>query len=95
MLALGVAAVQGGTQALSRSLFASLVPKHESAKFFGLFAVSERFAGIVGPIFFAAAAGLTGTSRTAILSLAVFFVAGAAVLVRVDVERGQRAAVAA
>jgi UMF1 family MFS transporter len=92
ILSLGVAAVQGGTQALSRSLFASLIPKHKSAEFFGLFAVSERFAGIVGPVIFAAMAALTGSSRSAILSIVVFFAAGAAVLTRVNVPRGRQAA---
>ena len=94
ILALGVAAVQGGTQALSRSLFASLIPKHKSAEFFAFFAVTERFAGIVGPLIFAATAALTGTSRNAILSIVVFFIAGAAVLARVDVAEGQRIALA-
>ena len=92
MLALAVGAVQGGTQALSRSLFASLIPRHKSAEFFGFFAVTERFAGIIGPLVFAATAALTGTSRNAIVSIMVFFVAGAAVLTRVDVVKGRRAA---
>ncbi|MFN0061820.1 MAG: MFS transporter [Myxococcaceae bacterium] len=84
-----VGLVQGGTQALSRSLFSSLIPKHKSGEFFGFFAVSEKFAGIFGPLFFSVSAYLTGSSRSAILSIIIFFVAGAVLLLRVDVERGK------
>jgi UMF1 family MFS transporter len=82
----------GGTQALSRSLFASLIPKHKSAEFFSFFALSERFAGIVAPAVFAATIALTGSSRYAIVSVIIFFVVGGALLSRVDVERGRTAA---
>lgn len=92
LLALLVGTVQGGTQALSRSLFATLIPRERSGEFFGLFSVFEKAAGIFGPLFFAAAIWLTGSSRTAILSVIVFFVAGAALLGVVDVEGGRRRA---
>ena len=95
VLGLSVATVQGGVQALSRSLFASFVPPQRSSEFFGFFSVFEKFAGIFGPLIFSLAVALTGSSRTAILSMIFFFVAGALVLVRVDVLEGQRAATAA
>lgn len=95
VLAVLVALVQGGTQALSRSLFASLVPRHKSGEFFGLFAVFEKFAGILGPLLFALSAEVFGSSRSAILSVLSFFVLGAALLLLVDVEAGRRAARAA
>ncbi|HEY5677860.1 MAG TPA: MFS transporter [Myxococcales bacterium] len=94
-LAFMVAVVQGGTQALSRSLFASLVPRHLSGEFFAFFGVSEKFAGIFGPAVFAATIAITGSSRGAILSVIGFFAAGAAVLLAVDVEAGQDEARAA
>ena len=40
----------------------------------------------------ATAIALTGSSRNAILSVIVFFVAGALLLLRVDVAEGQRVA---
>src|SRR5690606_13774840 len=52
VLAALVGMVQGGTQALSRSLFASMVPPHKSDEFFGFFSVFEKFAGIFGPLVF-------------------------------------------
>ncbi len=91
-LALLVGMVQGGSQALSRSLFASMVPRHKSAEFFGFFGVFEKFAGIVGPGVFAVMILLTGSSRGAILSLITFFVVGGLLLSRVDVEEGKRVA---
>lgn len=90
-----VGLVQGGTQALSRSLFASMIPRDRSSEFFGLFAVFEKFAGILGPGVFALALWLTGSSRPAILSIIAFFIVGGALLLRVDVEAGRAAARAA
>ncbi len=92
LLSFMVATVQGGSQALSRSLFATMIPKHKSSEFFGFFGVFEKFAGIIGPLLFAATVRLTGTSRTAILSVIAFFVVGAVLLWKVDVAEGQRAA---
>jgi UMF1 family MFS transporter len=91
-LAALVGVVQGGVQALSRSLFASMIPKRKSAEFFGLFAVFEKFAGIVGPFVFAVVIRLTGSSHTAILAIIAFFVCGALLLSRVDIRQGQEIA---
>ena len=91
-LALLVGMVQGGAQALSRSLFASMIPRHKSSEFFGFFGVFEKFAGIAGPAVFAFMILATGSSRSAILSIIVFFIVGVALLATVDVEEGQRVA---
>lgn len=90
LLAALVALVQGGTQALSRSLFASLVPKHQATEMFGLFAVFEKFAGIFGPLLFGSIVSLTGSTRDAILSVIALFVIGGGLLLSVDVEAGRR-----
>jgi UMF1 family MFS transporter len=92
MLAALVGLVQGGSQALSRSVFASLIPKDRTAEFFGFFSVFEKFAGIFGPLLFSVAVALTHSNRAAILSVFLFFVAGGALLVTVDIEEGRRAA---
>ncbi len=92
VLAALVGLVQGGSQALSRSVFASLIPKDRTAEFFGFFAVFEKFAGIFGPLLFSAAVALTHSNRVAILSVILFFVAGGALLVTVDIEAGRHAA---
>src|SRR4051794_22498485 len=90
-----VGMVQGGTQALSRSLFASMIPHHKSGEFFGFFSVFEKFAGIFGPLIFAGTIAATGSSRNAILSVILFFAVGALLLWPLDVAEGQRAARAA
>ena len=83
-----VAMVLGGSQALSRSLFARMIPRHKSSEFFGFFSVFEKFAGIIGPALFAVSTDLFGSSRVAVLSVILFFVLGAIVLTQVDVQRG-------
>jgi len=95
LLAAMVATVQGGTQALSRSLFASLVPAHKSGEFFGFYSVFEKFASIFGPLLFWVTIAMTGSSRNAILSVILFFAIGAVLLSRVRVREGQEAARAA
>lgn len=91
-LALLVALFQGGTQALSRSMFASLVPKRQVSELFGFYSVSEKLAGVVGPLLFAGVTQLTHGGRTATLTLLPLFLAGALLLSRVDLERGAREA---
>jgi UMF1 family MFS transporter len=92
ILAVLVGTVQGGTQALSRSLFASMVPKHKSGEFFGFYSVFERFGGILGPLVFSVAIGQTGSSRGAILWVIAFFVIGGALLSLVNITEGERMA---
>ena len=92
VLAMLVGTVQGGTQGLSRSLFASLIPAYKSGEFFAFFAVFEKFAGVLGPLLFALVIGWTGSAQNAILSVIVFFVVGGLLLTRVDVEAGRQAA---
>ena len=89
VLAFLVGTVQGGSQALSRSLFARMIPKHKSSEYFGFFSVFEKFAGIAGPALFAGSVTFFGSSRAAVLSVILFFVAGALVLTRVNVAEGE------
>lgn len=90
-----VAMVMGGVQALSRSLFASLIPQHKAGEMFGFFGIFDRFGGAIGSMIFGVMLSLTGSSRPAIVSLVVLFLVGAWLLSRVDVERGRRGARAA
>jgi UMF1 family MFS transporter len=91
-LAILVGMVQGGTQALSRSMFASMIPRERSSEFFAFFSVFERYAGVLGPVLFAWMVSTTGASRNAILAVMAFFVIGAALLAVVDVDEGRREA---
>jgi len=93
-LAIMVGVVQGGTQALSRSLFAAMVPRTRSAEFFGFFSTGEKVAGIIGPAVFALVGQVTGSSRWGIVSVTLLFVAGALLLWRVDAAEGRKVAAA-
>jgi len=84
-LAAVIGFVLGGVQALSRSLYASMIPEEGSAEFFGFYSVFSKLSGI-GPLMFGLVSATTGSGRTAILSIALFFVIGLVLLVRVDVD---------
>jgi len=93
LLAFLVSMVQGGTQALSRSMYASMAPASKSGEFFGFYNVSSKFAGIIGPTLFGVVGQLTGTSRLSIISIIIFFLAGAGILAKVNHAQGIKAAI--
>ncbi len=80
LLAFLVATVQGGAQALSRSLFSRLIPRERRAEFFGFFSLSGKFASIMGPLMMALVTQFTGTGRNGILILLALFIAGGVTL---------------
>lgn len=87
LLAVLIALVLGGSQALSRSLFSQMIPRGREASFFGLYEISERGTSWLGPIVFAQVVAHTGSYRQAILSLIAFFVIGTVVLLFTDTQR--------
>jgi len=91
-LAVLVGMVQGGTQALSRSLFATLIPKHRSGEFFGIYGVMDRFSGSIGSGVLGLVVALGFSIRFGILAVLIFFVVGAWLLLQVRVEEGRRRA---
>jgi UMF1 family MFS transporter len=95
ILAFMVGIVQGGSQSIARSIFSQMVPAGRSAEFFGFLNVSSRFSSILGPFCFSMVSLLTGSGRTAILSLIVFFVVGILLLMKVNLEKGAKEAIQA
>lgn len=89
VLAVFVGFVLGGVQALSRSLYGSMIPEEASAEFYGFYSVFSKFSAIWGPLVFALVSNATGSGRPAILSVVGFFAVGLAVLAFVDVEEGR------
>jgi len=81
-----VGLILGGTQALSRSFYGRLIPKEQSAQFFGYFSVFAKMSAIWGPILFAFIRQVSGTSRLSVLSLALFFLMGWGILFFVKEE---------
>ncbi len=81
--------VQGGAQALSRSLYGSMIPEQASAEFYGFFSVISKFSAIWGPLIFATVTQQTGSGRNAILSLVVFFLIGGGLLACVNIREAR------
>ncbi len=88
-----VSVVQGGSQALSRSLYTTLVPRRRAGEYFGMFSILSKFASFLSPLLFVASVALWDSSRPAVLALAVMFVVGIVLLRRVDVDAGRALAV--
>jgi len=86
LLGFVIAIILGGSQAVSRSLFSSLIPKGKHAEFFGFYAISAKFASVFGPLTFALIIDLTGSARLSILSLTFFFIIGILLLTKVDTK---------
>jgi UMF1 family MFS transporter len=93
-LAVAIGLVQGGIQALSRALFASLIPAGETAELFGFYNMVGKFAAVLGPFLVGTAAVLTGDPRLSLLPILLLFLVGAVLLWRVDVAAGRADAVA-
>ncbi len=82
-LATAIGLVMGGIQALSRSMYARMIPSHQSAEFFGFFNMLGKFAAVLGPLMMGMASMLSGSARISILVIVILFAAGAALLYRV------------
>jgi len=82
-----IAIVMGGSQAISRSLFAQMIPKGREAEFYSFYEVSERGTSWIGPLIFGLANQWFGSLRYGILSLIFFFLAGLILLPRVNMNK--------
>ena len=89
-LAFLIGLAQGGIQALSRSLYARMIPAGRSAEFFGFYNMLGKFAAILGPVMIGWVGVITGNPRTGILSLLILFLVGGLVLVKVKVEEPEK-----
>jgi MFS transporter, UMF1 family len=87
LLAAFIGIVLGGSQALSRSLFSHMIPGGQEAEYFSLYEISERGTSWLGPLLFGLTLQLTGSYRSSLASLIVFFVLGFVLLSMVDVRR--------
>jgi UMF1 family MFS transporter len=100
VLACMIGLVQGGVQALSRSLYSRIIPAEQSAEFFGFYNMLSRFATVAGPVLIGATGiwarsmGYEGgtASRIGIVSVVLLFLAGGFILSRVDERRGKQEA---
>ena len=87
ILAVMIALVQGGIQALSRSYYSKMIPPGHGAEFFGFYNFLGKFAAILGPMLVAFVALFSQNSRLAIASISIFFILGAILLYFVDEKK--------
>jgi len=90
MLAIMIALVQGGIQALSRSYYSRMIPEGFSAEFFGFYNFIGKFAAIFGPLLIALVALVSQNSRVSIASISILFIVGAILLYFVDEKKGEK-----
>jgi UMF1 family MFS transporter len=83
LLALSVGLVQGGVQALSRSLYASLIPAEQAAEFFGFYNMLGKFAAVLGPLLVGGVGMLAGSPRVGLLAVLLLFGLGGFLLWKV------------
>ena len=82
-----IALVMGGSQAISRSLFAQMIPTGKEAEFYSFYEVSERGTSWTGPLIFGLVNQWFGSLRFGILALIFYFIAGLIVLPFVNVKK--------
>ncbi|MEJ2256168.1 MAG: MFS transporter [Woeseiaceae bacterium] len=82
-MAMIIGSVQGGVQGLSRSLYASLIPKDQPGEFFGFYNMTTKFAHVLGPALVAIAAMLSDDPKWVLLALLPLFFLGGLLLTRV------------
>jgi UMF1 family MFS transporter len=87
ILGAGIGLVLGGSQALSRSLFSQLIPAGKEGEYYGFYEISDKGTSWLGPLAFGLVFQLTNSYRIGIVSLVVFFVAGAILLALVPLRR--------
>ncbi|MCS7324246.1 MAG: MFS transporter [Anaerolineae bacterium] len=87
VLGVFIALVLGGSQAISRSMFAQMIPQDKEAEFFSIYEISERGTSWLGPFIFGAVNQTLGDLRPAVLSVVIFFVVGLAILLTVNAQR--------
>jgi UMF1 family MFS transporter len=90
ILGIFIALVLGGSQAISRSLFAQMIPKGREAEFYSFYEVSERGTSWTGPLIFGLANQLFGSLRYGILALIFYFIAGLVILPFVNVKKAMQ-----
>lgn len=77
MLAAVVGFVMGGIQSLSRSTYSKLMPPtKDTASYFSFYDVTEKIAIVVGMFSFGYINEITGSQRSSVLALMIFFILG-------------------
>ena len=94
LLATVVGFVMGGIQSLSRSTYSKLMPEtRDTASFFSFYDVTEKVAIVIGMFSFGYINEFTGSQRSSVLALMIFFVIGLMFLLyTISTKNGSKAA---
>jgi len=76
-------AAMGSCQSTSRSLMSKLTPPEKKTEFFGFYSFFGKSSAVIGPLVFGLVSFLSGNQRTAIISIAFFFIVGLLILTKV------------
>jgi UMF1 family MFS transporter len=87
-LAMALGIFMGPAQAASRTLMAQMAPEGQCASHFGLFALSGRITGFLGPAVLAAVTAATGSQALGMSTVLAFLGLGAVILATVRPVRG-------
>ncbi len=84
VMAIIVGCIQGGVQGLSRSYYASLIPKDQPGEFFGFYNMMTKFSHVIGPTVVGISALMSNTPGIVLVVLLPLFIVGGLLLTRVD-----------
>jgi UMF1 family MFS transporter len=84
VMAIIVGCIQGGVQGLSRSYYASLIPKDQPGEFFGFYNMMTKFSHVIGPTVVGISAMMSNSPGIVLIVLLPLFIVGGLLLTRVD-----------
>jgi UMF1 family MFS transporter len=84
VMAIIVGCIQGGVQGLSRSYYASLIPKDQPGEFFGFYNMMTKFSHVIGPTVVGISAMMSNRPGVVLVVLLPLFIIGGALLTKVD-----------
>lgn len=84
ILAMLVGSAQGGIQALSRSYFGKIIPKENSAEYYGIYNIFGRVSSVIGPLLVGIIGTLTKNTRYGVLSLVILFIISIFIFLKVE-----------
>ena len=89
ILAAAVGILMGGIQSLSRSTFSKLIPDeiNDNASFFNFYAISYNISVVIGTFSYGYIEQLTGSMRSSILALTLFFIIGLIILLATKIKK--------
>jgi len=71
-----IALVLGGSQSMARSIYSKIIPIGSESRYFGIYELTDRGSSWLGPLLFGISLQISGSYRSALLALIIFFLLG-------------------